>query len=224
MVENGIVPELWASRMTEGIPESVPADRPFEIIFIGRLERWKGPEWLIDAVARARKKVDCRLKIVGDLHGERQRLANIVTQLRMERFVEFFGWQSQQRCAELLAQSDVLVLPSVAEPGGAVILEAMASGRAVIAVNWGGPADYLDASCGILIEPRNPEGLVADLEQAIVSLATDRVRCARMGLAGRAKALAEYAWPKKIERYVEIYREAFRRRVTNQRALARGHR
>ena len=127
--------------------------------------------------------------------------------------MEFLGWQSQERCAELLQKSDVLVLPSVFEPGGAVVLEA-ASGKAVVAVKWGGPDDILDASCGILIEPRDPTSLVADLEQAIVTLANDRDRCASMGRAGRAKVLAEYTWPAKIERLVEIYREAISRRAT----------
>ena len=91
----------------------------------------------------------------------------------------------------------------------------MDSGRAVIAVKWGGPADILDASCGILIEPRDPASLMADLEQTIVSLANDRNRCASMGRAGRAKVLAEYTWPTKINRLVEIYREAIGRRAAN---------
>jgi glycosyltransferase involved in cell wall biosynthesis len=205
MVENGVVPELWAR---DGVAESSSVDRAFEIIFIGRLERWKGPEWLIEAVAGACKQVDCRLKIVGDLQGERQRLAERVSQRGIESRVEFLGWQSQERCAELLSKADVMVLPSVFDPGATVVLEAMASGKAVIAVRWGGPADILDASCGVLIEPRDPASLVADLEQAIVSLANDRNRCARMGRAGRAKVLAEYTWPMKIGRLVEIYREA----------------
>jgi glycosyltransferase involved in cell wall biosynthesis len=208
MVENGVVPELWARGLAEGVAESTPVDRAFEIIFIGRLERWKGPEWLIAAVARVCKQVDCRLKIVGDLRGERQRLTEQVSQLRIESRVEFLGWQSQERCAELLSKADVMVLPSVLEAGGAVVLEGMASGKAVIAVDWGGPADILDASCGILIEPRDPASLVADLEQAIVTLACDRNRCASLGRAGRAKVLAEYTWPMKINRLVEIYREA----------------
>jgi glycosyltransferase involved in cell wall biosynthesis len=211
MVENGIVPELWARGLAEAVTESTPVDRAFEIIFFGRLERWKGPEWLIEAVARACKQVDCRLKIVGDLRRERQRLAERVSQLRIESRVEFLGWQSQERCAELLSKADVMVLPSVFDPGATVVLEAMASGKAVIAVKWGGPADILDASCGILIEPRDPNSLVADLQQAIVSFANDRNRCASMGRAGRAKVLAEYTWPMKIERLVEIYREAIRR-------------
>jgi glycosyltransferase involved in cell wall biosynthesis len=214
MVENAVVPELWARGLAEGVTDPAPVGRAFQIIFIGRLERWKGPEWLIEAVARACKQVDCRLKIVGDLQGgERQRLAERVSQLRIESRVEFFGWQSQDRCAELLSKSDVLVLPSVFDPGSTVVLEAMASGKAVIAVKWGGPADILDASCGILIEPRDPASLVEDLEQAIVRLANDRSRCASMGRAGREKVLAEYTWPMKIERLVEIYREAMRTRA-----------
>ena len=215
MVENGVVPEVWARGSADGGAESIAGDRPFEIIFFGRLERWKGPEWLIEAVARACKQVDCRLKVVGDLQGERQRLAERVTELGIGSHVELLGWQSQERCAELLSKADVMVLPSVLDPGATVVLEAMAAGKAVIAAKWGGPADILDASCGILVEPRDPASLVAGLEQAIVTLANDRERCGRMGRAGRARVLAEYTWPMKIERFVEIYREAIRRRAAN---------
>jgi glycosyltransferase involved in cell wall biosynthesis len=211
VVENGVVAELWSRE-----PEPVSVDQAFEIIFIGKLERRKCPESLIEAVARACRHVDCKLKIVGDFPGERERLAERVSQLGIDSRVEFFGWLSQESCAELLNKSDVLVLPSVFDCGGAVVLEAMASGKAVIAVRWGGPPDILDASCGILIEPRDPASLVADLEQAIVSLANDRNRCASMGRAGRAKVLADYTWPMKIERFVAIYREAIRRRTSGK--------
>ena len=192
--------------------ESPPTVSPHRVTLIFASKR--STQWTNLAVARACKRVDCRLKIVGDLQGgERQRLAERVSKLRLQSRVEFLGWQSQERCAELLSTSDVLILPSVFDPGATVVLEAMASGKAVIAVKWGGPADILDASCGILIEPRDPASLVTDLEQAIVGLANDRNRCASMGRAGRAKVLAEYTWPMKIERLVEIYREAIRRRA-----------
>ena len=215
MMENGIIPEVWAGRSTEAGAEPAPAGRPLEIIFFGRLERWKGPEWLIRAVARAGEQVDYRLKVIGDLRDERQRLGEIVDRLQIGSRVELLGWQPQARCAELLSKADVMVLPSVFDPGATVVLEAMAAAKAVIAAKWGGPADILDDSCGILVEPRDPESLVAGLAQAIVTLANDRDRCARMGQAGRAKVLAEYTWPMKIERFVEIYREAIRRRAAN---------
>jgi starch synthase len=92
----------------------------------------------------------------------------------------------------------------------------MAAGKAVIAAKLGGPADIIEDDWGILVEPRDPSTLIAGLEQAIVSLANDRERCARMGRAGRAKVLAEYTWPMKIERFVEIYREAIKKRAATQ--------
>ena len=208
MVENAVVPEVWARGLAGEDAEPTPVTRPFELIFIGRLERWKGPEWAIEAVARACTQVDCRLKIVGELKNERQRLEERVAQLGIGSRVSFQGWLSQERCAELLSMADAMILPSVLDAGATVVLEAMASGKPTIAANWGGPADILDASCGILVEPRDPESLVAGLEQAIVKLASDRNRCASMGRAARAKVLAEYTWPAKIERLVEIYREA----------------
>jgi glycosyltransferase involved in cell wall biosynthesis len=90
----------------------------------------------------------------------------------------------------------------------------MASAKAVIAVDWGGPSDYLDDSCGILIEPQNPAKLVSGLEAAIISLANDRNHCARRGRAGREKVLSEYTWPMKIERLLEIYRLVMRRKAS----------
>lgn len=214
MVENAIVPEVWARRHDqEGGAQASPAARPFQLIFIGRLERWKGPEWAIEAVAQASSQVDCQLTIIGELRNERQRLEKRVAQLGIGSRVEFLGWLSQQRCAELLSVADALILPSVLDAGATVVLEAMASGKPVIAANWGGPADILDAGCGILVEPRDPESLVAGLEQAIVQLANDRGRCASMGRAARAKAVAEYTWPVKIERLVAIYREALMRQT-----------
>jgi len=215
MVENAVVPEVWERGLAGGGAESTPVTRPFELIFIGRLERWKGPEWAIEAVARACTQVDCRLKIIGELQNERERLEELVAQLGIGSQIDFLGWLTQERCAQLLSMADALILPSVLDAGATVVLEAMASGKPVIAANWGGPADILDASCGILVEPRDPESLVAGLEQAIVTLASDRKRCASMGGAARAKVLAEYTWPAKIERLVEIYREAAKRRTSD---------
>ena len=206
LVENGVIPELWLRCDSGRVLEGRPPNRRFELIFIGRLERWKGVDWLIEAVARVCSSVDCGLKIVGELKDERRRLAEKASQLGIESRVEFLGWQPQARCAELLSEADVLVLPSVLECGGAVVLEAMASAKAVIAVDWGGPSDYLDDSCGILLEPGDPASLVSDLEAAITALASDRSRCARLGRAGREKVLAAYTWPKKIERLLKIYR------------------
>jgi glycosyltransferase involved in cell wall biosynthesis len=212
LVENGVIPELW-TRSTPGTVVAAKPSSTLELIFIGRLERWKGVDWLIEAIARVEPVVDCRLTIVGELDNERQRLEERVHELGIQSRVRFLGWQPQARCAELLSEADVLVLPSVLECGGAVVLEAMVCAKAVVAVDWGGPSDYLDDSCGILLKPHDPTRLVSDLADAIATLANDRNRCAHLGHAGREKALAEYTWPIKIAKLLDIYQMVIRDRA-----------
>lgn len=122
--------------------------------------------------------------------------------------VFFAGWRSQAECADILRGSDVLVLPSLMECGGAVVLEAMAAGRAVIATDWGGPADYIDPSCGILVPPTSADAFVDGLDAAITTLAQSPDRRAAMGMAGHRKVVEQFDWEVKVDRILAIYREA----------------
>ncbi len=124
--------------------------------------------------------------------------------------VVFRGWMSQTECATLVRQCDALVLPSLAECGGAVVLEAMAMEIAVIATHWGGPADYLDATCGILVEPTSRQAFIEGLSTALVRLAKQPAERIAMGKSGRRKVLEQFDWEAKADRILEIYREVTR--------------
>jgi glycosyltransferase involved in cell wall biosynthesis len=113
---------------------------------------------------------------------------------------------SQADCAKQLARCDALVLPSMAECGGAVVLEAMAMEVPVIATAWGGPTDYLDPSCGILVEPSSRDAFVEDLAQALIRLATHPQDRRAMGKAGRLKVTRDFDWETKVDRMVGHYR------------------
>jgi glycosyltransferase involved in cell wall biosynthesis len=97
-------------------------------------------------------------------------------------------------------------LPSLFECGGAVVLEAMAMGKPVIATHWGGPADYLDSSCGILVNPINYAGLVDGFASAMETLITDVDYAKSLGTAGREKAIRNFNWERKIDEMIGIYR------------------
>ena len=106
---------------------------------------------------------------------------------------------------------DALVLPSLRRCGGAVVLEAMAMEKAVIAPNRCGLADYIDASCGILIELESRNGPVENLAKAMTLMATSPSECFATGKAGHAKVNQEYDWEIKVDRMLEIYLKATNR-------------
>ncbi len=208
LVENGVDPSAWPAP-----PDRTrPPGAPFRLVFMGRLVGWKAVGITLDALARARAGgVDATLDILGD-GPERAGLEAQVARLGLGAAVRFHGFLPQAACAPVLAAADALILNSVWECGGAVVLEAMGMGLPVIGPDWGGPADYLDATCGILVAPA-PRASYADrLADAITRLASDPALRARMGAAGAAKVRAEFDWSGKIDRMLEIYAGALANR------------
>jgi len=202
--ENGVDLSLWKSRPTSR--PAPPAASPTRFVFAGRLIDWKVVDILVEAFAHVLKQVPATLDIIGD-GARRASLEEMAHNLAISPQVTFHGWVPQTQCARILSDSDVFVLPSLYECGGAVVLEAMASGLPVIATKWGGPVDYLDPSCGILVEPTSRADFVKGLAAAMLELATNPDRRTRMGEAGRRKAAAEFDWQRKVDTILEIYRQ-----------------
>lgn len=202
LVENGVDLALWSPR--EGAQY---ASGPIRFVFTGRLVDWKAVDLLIEAFQGVVAQVPATLDIIGD-GPERAALERQVTEKGLTRAVTFHGWKPQAECAERLRQSDVFVLPSLYECGGAVVLEAMATALPVIATEWGGPADYLDDTGGILVPPRSRQQLVNDFRDAMVRLAKSSELREAMGNAGREKVIRCFDWERKVDRILAIYATA----------------
>lgn len=125
--------------------------------------------------------------------------------LGLESVVEFSGFMSQPECARRLQQADMFVFPSLHECGGAAVLEAMAAGLPVIATAWGGPLDYLDEACGILVKPVSREALIAGFSDAITTLARSAPLRNRLGQAGYERVRQNFDWQRKIDQILESY-------------------
>jgi glycosyltransferase involved in cell wall biosynthesis len=204
--ENGVDLSLWTMRELPDAPSVSNAPGPTRLVFLGRLADWKGVDLLLDAMAVAVRTCDVTLEILGD-GPMRSALEAQADRLGLSSRVRFAGWITQTDCPRRLRHSDVLVLPSYHECGGAVVLEAMACGLPCIAADWGGPADYLDSSCGVLVPPRTTGQFVNDLAAAIIRLAGDPALRQSMGRCAREKVAAQFDWERKIDRILEIYRE-----------------
>lgn len=201
LVENGVDLALFGT--TDRAPR--PGGRT-RFAFMGRLVAWKAVDLLLQAARRVASTSDIELSILGD-GSERPRLARDVQRLGLSDRVTFHGFLPQTECAKVLSTSDALVLPSLYECGGAVVLEAMAMGLPVIATRWGGPADYLDEETGILIEPSSSAGIVDGFAAAMLELSQSPERRRRLGQAARKRVEERYDWEKKIDRILEIYRQ-----------------
>lgn len=196
LVENGVDLDTWK------VSSASTSATPGRFVFMGRLVDWKALPIVFEAMTRVPAAT---LEVIGDgdigsLWREEAKRLGIADR------VHFRGWLSQRECAQELAIATALVLPSLRECGGAVVLEAMAMGRPVIATAWGGPADYLNAETGFLIAPESREHMVAGFAEAMQRLVDDPDQAARMGAAARQRLLDHFTWEMKIDRILEIYR------------------
>jgi glycosyltransferase involved in cell wall biosynthesis len=207
LVENGVDLSRFRPRVHDSTGTTDAISRPVRFVFVGRLVDWKAVDLLLAAFARAKPRMSATLEIFGD-GPERPRLQTLAGELELGADVIWHAFVPQQELALRVRDCDVLVLPSLYECGGAVVLEAMAAGLCVIATRWGGPADYLDPSCAILIDPTDRDSFIRGLADSMVKLATDPALRTRLAAAALDKVTSQYDWERKVDRMLELYEGA----------------
>ena len=140
----------------------------------------------------------------------KQKMIRYAEELGLKNQVNFVGALSYDKIAAILNTANIYISNVWSDGVSSSLLEAMAMAIPVIATDWGGPADYLDDSCGILIKPKSREAFIESLAFALTSLAGEPERRIAMGKAGRAKVLREFTWAIKVERIITIYARAVR--------------
>jgi glycosyltransferase involved in cell wall biosynthesis len=196
MNENGIDVDTWDS----GEPNNLVRTNPL-FVFVGRLVDWKALDIAIRALAEV---PSADLEVIGD-GPMLETWKTLAREMGVAERIRFLGPQTQPQYAARLRESVGLVLPSLHESGGAVVLEAMATAKPVIATRWGGPLDYLDSSCGILVAPHSYQALVTGFAQAMQKLIDHPDLAKAMGTAGRARAVRDFDWQRRIDAMVDIY-------------------
>jgi glycosyltransferase involved in cell wall biosynthesis len=199
--ENGIDPARF----------SILTDRPapgprFRFVTVGRLVPYKGMDLILEAMGRSDALRGCELRIIGD-GPQRTHLESLAGILGLAQSVTFLGWRDQRDVGRELREAQAFVFPSLREFGGAVVLEAMASGLPVIVVDYGGPGELATSECGLKLPMAPRESLIPDLKSAMERLASDVGLCQRLGDAAKERACELFTWPKKANQIVEIYRD-----------------
>lgn len=202
---NGIGPEDLVR------PEEIeprPAARPFRVFMAGRFHRLKGFSLAVRAFASfAAKAPGARFLIVGS-GPEESRIRKVIRDLDLDGKVEIRGWMPRRDVVREMKASDVFLFPSFRDGGGAVIVEAMASGKPVICLDTAGPGFHIEPEWGIKLVPREPALLARDMAGALERLYRDEEERLRIGKAARRRAEEYYLWDRLGDRMAAIYEAA----------------
>lgn len=180
--------------------EGLPAPAAGVVGALGRLEREKGFDLLLQAMAQLQG--EARLLLGGD-GSQREALASQAERAGLP--VEMTGFVAD--VPAFLGRTGLFVLPSRSEGLGLVLVEAMAAGRPVVATRVGGvPEVVLHGETGLLVEPGDVDGLAG----AIRRLLEEPELAGRLGAAGRERARQLFSAERMADQTAALYEELIR--------------
>ena len=177
-------------------------DGKLNILFIGRLEKRKGLDYLLEAYKQIKPEIpNSRLIIVGPGFRLRKKYEKRVMRNGLKDVI-FIGYAAYRDLPRYYKTADIVCCPATGrESFGIVLLEAMAVSKPIVASNIEGYASVLTHEAeGLLVPPKNADKLA----QALISLMTDESLRQQMGDKGRLKAV-EYDWENIAQRLLNYY-------------------
>lgn len=173
-----------------------------EILFAGYLYKLKGVEYLMRAMhIIAKERKDVKLRIIGN-GPDKHNLQKLAETLDLKTSVIFDDVVPYTRMPKYYQQSDVFCFPTLGEPFGKVIIEAMACAKPVVASNIGGSTEIIqNGKNGILVPPGRPEILAREILSILESERAGKI----MGENARDTVIEKYSWQKIAEDYHRLY-------------------
>jgi len=180
-------------------------DRPL-ILFAGRLTGSKGPLLLLKATELCLKRGlgEFAVEFAGE-GPQRQLLEEYALEHDLGNTVSFLGGISKSKLREKYRTADIFCLPTLREPGGIAILEAMASGLPIVTTNYGGPANTVSDDCGIRIQLTNYQQYIEDLSDALTVLLLNPEMRIKLGHGARERSISEYSQKGLARKIVALY-------------------
>lgn len=181
------------------------------ILFVGRLQRLKGPQVLLRGVGemlRRNPEANVRVIVCGGLSGSGLAAPDEFTGLAasegIDHLVRFMAPRPPEDLARLYQAADIVAVPSYNETFGLVAMEAQATGTPVVAANVGGlPIAVADGVSGLLVDGHE-KGPWADALGKLVEDDELRLKLARQA---REHAM-EFSWQKTVDRLADVYHRA----------------
>jgi glycosyltransferase involved in cell wall biosynthesis len=201
-----VLPFLNAEGRTRLRKQWGVADDELLVGMAGRVTRWKGQSVFAEmAKSILSRHPKVKFAAVGGVFDNEtaymESFKQQVRELGIER--SFIIQDFRTDMPSVFSAFDVFVLPSILpEPFGLVVIEAMASGKPVVATAPGGPSETVaDGETGYLVNPGDPGAMAA----AVETLLADAEKRTRMGQAGRKRACEAFSLPRYVKQFEELY-------------------
>jgi glycosyltransferase involved in cell wall biosynthesis len=180
----------------------------FRVLYVGRFDPIKGLPLAFEAL-RILSEIcpAATLELVGE-GPERPRLERLASSLGISGRICWTPWSPRSEIFTRMRESDVFLFPSLRDGGGAVVIEAMASGLPVVCLDVGGPGFHIQDGWGVKVAPGRPDEVAAGLAGALGRFWCDPGLKVRMGAAARDRAASFYEWGELGKRVRRIYAEA----------------
>jgi len=183
-----------------------PVREQMTVLYAGRLVPYKCADIVVRAFAASETLRQHRLVMVGD-GPDRERVESLIREHNLQDCIEMLGWVDHAEVTRRMSEADVFAFPSIRELGAGVVVEAMGAGMVPVVVDYGGPAEYIDAdqTRGIKVPLSDKAGVTASFVDALESLASSPQRRSDMGVAAFEYVKANHSWDMKARRIVEVY-------------------
>jgi len=180
----------------------------FLILFVGKMHPYKDPLTLIKAISAAvEKNASLRLIMIGngELYAEAK---NEIYKRNLSNYIKLLNYVDSKELRTWFDAADVFVLPSISEAFGMTLLEAMASGTAVIASNSGSCPEVI-GNAGILFSRGNH----IELAEKILLLSYDKELSRKLSEDGLKRIKETFSWGDKIKQYLKLYKNSALRNI-----------
>jgi len=172
------------------------------ILFVGRLVPRKGLHYLIQAMKNLnRDGIRAKLIVVGD-GSDRFTYIDLVNELDLNDQVMFTGYIDSNFLEKIYSLSNVVAIPSINEPFGIVVLDAMMAGKPIVAFDSGALPEILEDNVnGILVKSEDPIAF----SEALSKYLSDLDLAQKVGRRNLEEVLSKYSWGKYAEELDRVY-------------------
>ena len=174
-------------------------NKNFKLCFVGALEHRKGINIILEVIKKLKKN---NFKFNFNFYGDgplKKNIKEFIKRENLKSHITFHGAIIHEKVCEEMKKNHIFFFPSLRDSGGFVLFEAMSVGLPSIILKLGGPANIIDNSCGIIIDPQNKtqQHVVDEIYEKLYELTIDKNKLKKMSNNCQSR-IKLFSWRSKI--------------------------